>query len=80
MAPTVGLDVEGVRVRVVAQVGQLAPDDADQQLGQRTVGGVLGDPQVRQHLGGGVAEPHRGDVTGDHEDRPVLQDVQGASR
>lgn len=71
----VRLLVEGVGVRVDADVAELQAHQALDHVGQVVVLG--GDRQVWPHLGGGVAQPHGGDVAGQQEGRAVGVAVHG---
>ena len=69
--------VEGVGVRVDLEVLPVAaqqPGEQRDQLGTVLVGPHPGDhePQQRRQLRGGVPQPHRRDVAGDHEGGAVL--------
>ena len=71
--------LEGVRIGVVGDQLVLPPHHPDQDVSQRTVR-LRGDQgQVRPHLGAGIPQPHRRDVTGDHGDPLAAKPDQAAA-
>ena len=56
---------EGIRVRIGEDASCLAPDDAFDEFRKFRIGGEK--RQIGPHLGRGVAQPHRGNVAGDHD-------------
>ncbi len=59
-----GLPVEGVGVGIPQHALRLPGDDALQHGGHLR---LFGEAHVVQHLGGGIPQPHGGDVAGDDE-------------